>query len=238
MAGGGCKVRAWAIWSGRIASAMTSSPSVDHHGHVNKHQSPSPQKCASCFFHVFINHKARNTHLCVQKSPKMAVTRSQAKRSAARKAARKRSASPLGLTPLKQAKASKKGPDASQIYTPRDQSDASSVEEGLEWQRQFRRDKDLDSKLNGVGCGFYTLGGPWVPSQYPSPSEMMFEISTGMDKVSGCIKLRGPRNYWPDYQYKDLRDACFIVPAAHISKSVVVSLHIALSFHQLLLIQI
>ena len=101
--------------------------------------------------------------------------------------------------------------DARQAILDKRDGSVASAKAGREWAHQFWQGKSI-TDLGGMGCGFYTLGSPWLPSQYPSPDETRLEIMTGTDgDRGGSIKLYGPRDYWGDGL-----DACFMVPAAHI----------------------
>lgn len=89
-----------------------------------------------------------------------------------------------------------------------------SAKAGREWQEQFRQGRSI-TDLRGIGCGHYTLGSPWIPSQYPSPDEMRLEIMTGTDgNRGGSIRLCGPKDYWGGAP--ETSNAIFLVPAAHI----------------------
>ncbi|KAB5526386.1 hypothetical protein GE09DRAFT_471006 [Coniochaeta sp. 2T2.1] len=93
-----------------------------------------------------------------------------------------------------------------------------SAKAGREWQKQFYQGVDI-MELHGLGCGWYLLGGPYVASQYPSPTETKLEISGGTKGTgSGSIRLCGPRNY---YGPGDWKDAIFLVPFAHIAQVIV-----------------
>ena len=101
--------------------------------------------------------------------------------------------------------------DARQAILDKRDGSVASAKAGREWAHQFWQGKSI-TDLGGMGCGFYTLGSPWLPSQYPSPDETRLEIMTGTDgDGGGSIRLCGPRDYWGDKS-----DACFLVPAAHI----------------------
>ena len=123
---------------------------------------------------------------------------------------KKRLGSIMAANPKRKKRSMRPAPKT--IWEKRDGSIA-SAEAGREWSNQFYQGKSI-MDLSGVGCGFYTLGSPWVPSQYPSPNETRLELMTGTDgDRGGSINLYGPRDYW---DIKLCSDACFIVPAAHI----------------------
>ena len=125
-------------------------------------------------------------------------------------AGKKRLGSTMVANPKRKKRSTRPAPKA--IWEKRDGSIA-SAEAGREWTNQFHQGKSIVD-LSGVGCGFYTLGSPWVPSQYPSPDETKLELMTGTNgDRGGSIKLYGPRQYWGSGLCSD---ACFLVPAAHI----------------------
>ena len=136
------------------------------------------------------------------------------------KGAGKRAASSLESVPKRAAMP--KRARRPEIWTKRNGSTASAIA-GLEWEHQFRQNKSIPTALHGVACGSNTLGCPYVPSQYPSPDEMRFEIMTGIGSIPGSIKLYGPRDYWPGDD--PVLDACFVVPVANIGKSAAVIPH-------------
>ncbi|KAK1749781.1 hypothetical protein QBC47DRAFT_395303 [Echria macrotheca] len=149
-------------------------------------------------------------------------------------AGKKRVGSTLVANPKRKKRSTRPAPEA--IWDQRDDSIA-SAEAGREWTDQFYQGKSI-MDLSGVGCGFYTMGSPWVPSQHPSPKETRLELMTGTDgDRGGSIKLYGPRHYWGS---GECSDACFLVPAAHIEQVIVLPQHPTLTknkqYHQVIIV--